>query len=165
MSMNDEAVHIDTDDEAREPIDPVREARELVPVGPGGVDPRDLASQITYAQTMQKALKLIPKYLRNNVGDCLGIIDMARRANLSPYALARASYLEPSGDGVAYTAQAWNALAEPWLHGNLDVEYEGDGPELVCTVSGRTMKDPAKLHVWRSPPLKDLHPGYTIKKG
>jgi hypothetical protein len=167
MSMNDESVHIDqdTDSEDRGPIDPIREAREMVPVGPGGVDPKELAGMITYAQTMRTATYLIPKYLHNNVGDCLGIIDMARRANLSPYALARASYLDPSGNGVAYTAMAWNALAEPWLQGDLKVAYEGEGPDLVCIVSGRTKKDPSELHTWRSEPLKLLHPGYTLKKG
>lgn len=142
----------------------IREARELVPVGPQGATPANLAQQVDYAQVMAKAMSAIPKHLRNNVGDCLAVIDLASRSGLSPYMFANKTYIQ--NDRLCFESQLFHAMAQSsgLLDGDLTVEYEGTGDDLVCIITGRLRGDP-KPRVHRSPRLADLHPGRVTKDG
>lgn len=138
--------------------DMLRQARELVPVGRSGTAPMNLAQQVDYARDMAKARFSIPAHLQSNVGDCLAVIDIATRANLSPYMLAGMTYLDPNGNRLAFMSQAYHALAAPWIVGELDVVYEGEGENLVCVVTGTLKADPKKPREHRSPTLKEVIP-------
>lgn len=158
----------DQDQSTNEPEDAkeaLRRSREMVTVGPAGVQITDLAQQVDYAQTMARARAALPSHLRNNVGDCLAVIDISSRAGLSPYMVASKTYVQ--NDRLCFESQLFHAFAQAsgLLVGDLDVEYENeDTDEMTCTVRGRLRADPHTLRIHKSPPLKDLHPGYTVKR-
>lgn len=139
-------------------------ARDLVPVGERGVQAMTLAHQVEYAKTMIQAKITLPKHI-TVVGDCLAIIDISSRAGLSPYMVAGMTYVGPDGR-MAFMSQLFHAFLQTsnLLIGDLDVDYEGEGGETVCVVTGTLRSAPNKLRVHRSPPLKDLHPGYSRSK-
>lgn len=141
-----------------DPKDMVRQARELVPVTATGLQPMNLAQLVDFAQSMAKARFSIPEHMQGNPGDCLAIIDIATRANLSPYMLALQTYVDPKTKRLAFMSQAYHALVFPWIVGELDVTYHGEGEELVCVISGVLKSDPKKVRSHESQPLKDARP-------
>ena len=147
-----------------DPKNLLRQARELIPVTATGVSPQTFAQQIDYAQAMTKARSALPAHLRGNIGDCLAVIDIATRAGLSPYMVASKTYVQ--NDRLCFESQLFHAFAQSsgLLRGDLEVSYEGEGEDCVCIVVGYLRSDPNKQRVHKSPPLKDLHPGYSLKK-
>lgn len=143
--------------------DPVRESRALIPVTQTGVTPQDFAQQVDYAKAMAKARAALPDHLRDNVGDCLAIIDISNRVGLSPYMVANKTYVQ--NNRLCFESQLFHAFAQSsgLLKGDLDVEYEGEGDEKVCIVTGHLRSDPTRPRIHRSPKLGDLHPGYSLK--
>lgn len=140
----------------------IQEARALIPVGPTGAAPMNFAQQVDFAKTMALAKAALPPHLRNNAGDCLAIIDIASRAGLSPYMLASKTYVQ--NDRLCFESQAYHALAQSsgLMNGEFEIQYEGEGAARICIVSGFLKGDPRqKTH--RSPPLGELHPGYSLK--
>lgn len=142
----------------------IRAARELVPVGVQGVQITDLAQQVDYAQTMARAKAALPAHLRGNIGDCLAIIDIASRAGLSPYMVASKTYLQ--NDRLCFESQLFHAFAQAsgLLAGDLVVEYEGTDAERVCVITGWLRSDPSRPRVHKSPPLREAHPGWVVKR-
>lgn len=142
----------------------LRQSRELVTVGPQGVQITSLQQQIDYAQSMAKAEAALPKHLQGKVGDCLAVIDISMRAGLSPYMVANKTYVQ--NDRLCFESQLFHAFAQAsgLLHGDLDVRYEGEGGERVCIIIGRLRADPTHLREHKSPPLKELHPGWVVKR-
>lgn len=164
---------MDIQDDSKEPNgvaeddDPrsiVRAARELVPVTSAGVQITNLQQQIDYAQAMAKARFGVPESFRGNVGDCLAIIDISARAGLSPYQVANHCYVQ--NNRLCFESQLFHAFlqASNLVRGDLDVAYEGEGGDMVCVVTGYLRSDPETARVHRSPPLKDRHPGFVLKK-
>ena len=145
-----------------DPRDLLRSAREMIPVGNTGVSPLNFAQQIDYAQTMAKARAAIPQHLQNNVGDCLAVIDISTRAGLSPYMVASKTYVQAGR--LCFESQLYHAFAQAsgLLKGDLHVEYEGEGDDLVCVVTGYLRAD-GKPRVHRSERLEDAHPGHSTK--
>lgn len=132
-------------------------AWEMVPVK-NGIAPATLADAIEFARSMAKAKASLPDHLQGNVGDCLAVIDIAQRSGLSAYMLAAMTYVEPKSKRLSFMSQAYHAMAQPFLKGDFEVRYEGEGDERVCIVKARLKHDP---HVWRehrSPPLKMVRP-------
>lgn len=139
--------------------DEVRDARAMVPAAaPAPVQILSFQQQIELAQAMAKAANTIPTGFRGNVGDCLAVVDIALRAGLSPYMLAQQMYVQNSR--LCLQSQAYHALVQTpgYLIGDLTTEYEGDGEDLVCIVTGTLATDPRTPRVHRSPPLKDVRP-------
>lgn len=142
----------------------VRQAREMIPVGPTGATPMNFAQQVDFAKTMAMARSALPAHLRNNVGDCLAIIDISTRVGLSPYMVANKTYVQ--NDRLCFESQLFHAFAQAsgLMRGEFEIEYEGEGAARVCIVTGYLRNDPRpKTH--RSPPLADVHPGYVEKNG
>jgi len=162
--MNDVIDNEAVDNAPSSAKDAIRQSRELVSVTSTGVQIHDLAQQVDYAQTMAKAKAAIPKFLQENVGDCLAIIDISSRAGLSPYMVAQHCYVQ--NNRLCFESQLFHAFlqASHLLKGDLEVEYEGEGGEMVCVVTGHLRADPTKARVHRSPPLKERHPGFVLKK-
>lgn len=148
---------------AEAPADPVRESRALIPVTQTGVTPQDFAQQVDYAKAMAKARAALPDHLRDNVGDCLAIIDISNRVGLSPYMVANKTYVQ--NGRLCFESQLFHAFAQSsgLLKGDLEVTYEGEGDERVCIVTGYLRSDPRTPRHHRSPKLGDLHPGYSLK--
>ena len=144
--------------------DDVYAARDMIPVGPSGARPETFAQQVDFAKTMAMAKIALPEHLRGSPGDCLAIIDMASRANLSPYMVALKTYVQQGR--LCFELQLFHAFAQGsgLMRGELNVEYEGEGDERVCIITG-FVKGDALPKVHRSPPLKDLHPGTVTKDG
>lgn len=138
----------------------LRQAADLVPVTQSGADPQTLGQEITRAQYMAKASLSIPSHFHGNIGDCLAIIDIAKRSNLSPYMLAAKTYVDPSGKKLAFESQAYHAVligAGLLRDAALHVKYEGEGDARVCIVSG-TLRGETEPRELRSMPLGTLRP-------
>lgn len=171
--MTDETV-IDRDDEIIEekvadtpddPKDILRQAREMIPVGRTGVAPINFAQQVDFARDMAKARVSIPQHLKGSVGDCLAVVDIATRAGLSPYMVANKTYVQAGR--LSFESQLYHAFAQAsgLLKGDLNVEYENTGDDLVCIVTGYLRADPFTPRTHRSEPLIKAHPGHVQKDG
>lgn len=139
-------------------------AAAAVPVKVHGAAPENFANQVTMAQYMAKAQLMVPAHFHGNVGDCLAIIDIATRAGLSPYMVAAKTYKNPNGNGIAFESQLYHAMliASGWIKDSaLHVEYEGIGGDRTCTVWA-TLKTESMPRYYTSPPLSQVHPGYTL---
>lgn len=144
--------------------DAARNSYDLVPVGPRGAAPVTLDQQISYAEAMSKGAEAIPMHLRKNIGACLAVVDIATRANLSPYMVANKTYVQ--NDRLCFESQLIHALIDNSgiLQGRLRIEYEGeiaDGSRR-CIVSG-LMKGERVPHVHRGGSLAEVHPGFSYK--
>ena len=162
-----EAVKVAETEDQGDPDSPrnlLRQSREMVPVGPAGVQLTNLAQQVDFAQTMAKAIAALPEHLRGKVGDCLAIVDISSRAGLSPYMVASKTYVQ--NNRLCFESQLFHAFAQAsgLLKGDLDVTYEGVSGDRVCIITGLLRSDPSRPRVHRSPPLRDLHPGYSLKR-
>lgn len=139
-------------------------AAEAVPVKVHGAAPENFANQVTMAQYMAKAQLMVPAHFHGNVGDCLAIIDIATRAGLSPYMVAAKTYKNPNGNGIAFESQLYHAMliASGWIKDSaLHAEYDGTGGDRTCTVWA-TLKTESSPRYYESPPLRQVHPGYTL---
>jgi hypothetical protein len=142
--------------------DLMRQAREMIPVTGSGIAPMNWAQQIDFARDMTKAKFSIPEHLKNNIGDCLAIINMAMRYGLDPWMIGQKTYVQ--NGKLCFESQLYHAFAAAsgLLKGDLNVVYEGEGDDLRCTVTGYLKGDNApRTH--RSERLKDAHPGHVSK--
>lgn len=142
----------------------LRQSRAELVVSPTGPEPENMAQMIDYAGVMAKAVASIPVNLRGNIGDCLAIVDIAKRAGLSPFMMAGMTYVEPKSGKLCFMSQLYNALNQPWMDGTLMHDYIGEGPDMICVVTG-TLKGERRTLEHRSEPLKIAHPGFTLKRG
>ena len=140
-----------------EPKELLRQARELVPVNQIA-QPENLAQLIDLAKAMSKARYFLPEHMHDNVGDCMAVWQIATQAGLIPNMLAMQTYVDPKTKRIAFMSQAFHALATPWLRGDFEVEYSGEGEERTCTVSGILKADPTRVRSHTSPPLKQVRP-------
>lgn len=146
-------------DEPSDAADAIRKARALIPVGAGGAMPTNFAQQVDFAKTMAQARSTLPPHLVGNAGDCLAIIDIASRANLSPYMVANMTYVEPKSKRLSFMSQLYHAFLTQsgMLIGDLEVSYDGEGDARTCTISGRLRSD-GKVRTHTSPPLGKVRP-------
>lgn len=139
--------------------DAIQRSRSLIPVGKSGAMPMNFAQQVDYAKTMAMARASLPPHLAGNPGDCLAIIDIASRANLSPYMVATMTYVEPRSKRLSFMSQLYHAFLTQsgMLVGDLEVSYDGEGDARTCTVSGKLRSD-GKVRTHTSPPLGKVRP-------
>lgn len=148
------------------PVDDVqdlmRQARAMIPVGPTGIKPVDWAGVVDFARDMTKAKLMLPEHLQGMVGDCLAIASMSMRVGLDPFMVAQKTYVQ--NKKINFESQLYHAFvqASGLMNGDLQVEYSGEGDDMVCIVTGYLRGDPVP-RVLRSEPLKDLHPGHVEK--
>jgi len=114
-----------------------------------------VAEMMDFAKLMAVADKAVPPYLRGNAGACLAVVVQANEWGLSPFSVARQSYLV--NDQVAYMGQLIHAVVERRapLEGRLRFTYEGEGPELRVLVTGKFRGEVDPL-VYESPKFKDI---------
>ena len=84
----------------------------------------------------------VPPHLRGRPGDCLAVVMQSARWGMDPFAVGNKTYFV--NDRMAYEGQLVNAVVNSSgrLEGRLKIEWEGEGNELVCTVTGTLKGDP-----------------------
>jgi hypothetical protein len=90
---------------------------------------------------LMAASNFVPPHLRQKPGDCLAVVMQANRWAMDPFAVGSKTYFV--SDKIGYEAQLVNAVinASGALDGRLHHEWEGEGNELVCIVSGKLLGD------------------------
>lgn len=106
----------------------------------GVVLPNSLAEVAELAQYMCKAGSSIPKLMRDNPGECMGVIMDAMSWGMNPFAVARQRYIVDDKEGNqvgAYMSQLITAVVQklaPIKEKVIAPIYEGEGPEMTCTI-------------------------------
>jgi hypothetical protein len=113
-----------------------REAAKSIEVRDGGAVFADWAQLVDAAKYMAASRHAIPKHLRENVGACIAVIDMATRWGFSHYQVARQCYLV--NDMLAFESQLVHAVVEKFanLKYRLRPTYDGEGEARTCTITG-----------------------------
>jgi hypothetical protein len=103
--------------------------------------PTTMGEAMEFAKLMA-VTTAVPPHLRGKPGDCLAITMQAMRWTMDPFAVASKSYFV--NDRLAYESQLVNAViySHAPLEGRLNIEYEGEGADLVCRVTGKIKDDP-----------------------
>ena len=124
----------------------------------GALQPRSLAEIMDFAQLMAKSGPMVGKAFRGNPGACAGITMQALQWNMSPYAVSQKAFVTVDKFGnevIGYESQLVNAVinAHAPIKSPLEYDYEGEGPERQCIITGM-LKTATKPSIYRSPPLK-----------
>ncbi len=103
----------------------------------GALVPQNMGQALELAKIMAGGNVGVPKHLRGQPAVCMRVITDALQFALNPFHLADDSYV--INDRLGYGAKSIHAmtLRSGVLNGRLEVTYEGQGANLVCTVSGR----------------------------
>ena len=121
----------------------------------GGISLKDIGMVMEFAKIMSLSKKAVPSHLRGEPGDCLAIIIQANEWRMSPYAVARMSYVV--NDQIAYMSQLIHAVVEARapLRQRLRVRYEGEGAKRRCTIIGHFAKEVEPLE-YTSPEIGSI---------
>ena len=103
--------------------------------------PSNMGEAMELAKLMASS-NFVPPHLRGKAGDCLAVVMQSTRWEMDPFAVANKSFFV--NDRMAYEAQLIIAVINTRapLVGRLSYAYEGEGNNLVCTVSGKLRHDP-----------------------
>lgn len=98
---------------------------------------------------MMSLSNFVPKHLRGQAGDCLAVVLQSMRWGMDPFAVANKTYFVQ--DRMAYEAQLVSAVlnARAPLDGRLHVEWDGEGQQLTCKVTGKIKGDPQPHTIWQ----------------
>lgn len=126
-----------------------------VGVGAAGLEPKDLAQLMDFAQLMAKAGPMVGKAFRGQPGSCLAITMQAMRWGMDPFAVSQKAYV--ANESIAYEAQLVNAviLSRAPLKGRPDYEFEGEGDQRRCKVLA-VLKNDSMPKAYLSPPLAQI---------
>lgn len=145
------------------------ERASQIGVSLGGLDLKDMAQIVEYAKGMSLSDSMVPAFCRNKPWTCFALCIQAMNWKMAPYDVAKQAYevenTRTKERTVAYMSQILHAVLENrgLLKERLSVEYEGEGDDMVCIVSG-TFKGETKPRVWRSPRLADRRPKATKRR-
>lgn len=115
--------------------------------------PTNMNELMRYADVMASGGLALPKYLRGNTGAALFILNQAMRWEMDPYAVANKSY--SVNDRIAFEAQLIAAVVNTrsGIQGRLRYDYEGEGDNLTCTVTGKLEGED---YAYTSPPIGSI---------
>lgn len=115
--------------------------------------PANMGEAMELAKLMA-AGNFVPSHLRSKPGDCLAVIMQSARWGMDPFAVGNKTYFV--NDRMAYEAQLVAAVINSAnvLEGRLHPEWEGEGNELVCTITGKLKGDPEPKK--RRVPIKNI---------
>jgi len=118
------------------------------------IAPRNVADVIEFGHLMSTSGHAVPKHLRGNPGACMAVAMQAFEWEMSPFAVARKTYMV--NDNIAYEAQLIAAVinTRAGLKQRLAIEWHGEGAELFCTVRGE-FRDGSK-HTYTSPTVGSI---------
>jgi hypothetical protein len=105
---------------------------------PASFIPSSFEGIMEMAKLMSGSKNAVPAYLRGNPGACLAVTMDAYALGVSPFALAKASYVTTAEGVIQYEGKAVAAMvnARANLRGRLSLSWEGEGENLRCTCSG-----------------------------
>lgn len=134
-----------------------RNAAQDIQVSGGGVVLANWAQSVDYAKYMASSKHAVPKHLRDNIGACIAVTDIATRWGFAPYQVARLCYLV--NDMLAYESQLVHAVVEKFapLKYRLRPKYDGEGENRTCTIVGHFQGELDPLE-YTSPPLAKINP-------
>ena len=134
-----------------------REAARSISIAGGGVTLENWAQSVDYAKYMAKAHHAVSKPLRDNVGMCIAIIDLATRWGFSPFMLAQRCHV--INDVLCFESQVIHAVVEKYapLKFRLRPTYDGEGDAKTCTVTGH-FKGELEPLTYTTPQLGKIHP-------
>lgn len=123
----------------------------------GGAGYRNLSEMLEFGKMMATTSIGVPRHLRGEVGGCVRIVMQALEWRMSPFAVADKSYVV--NDKIAYEAQLLHAVVESRapLQKRLRFDFEGDGENRVCVVTG-LLKGELDPLVYRSPAFGKITP-------
>jgi len=103
--------------------------------------PTNMGEAMELAKLMASS-NFVPPHLRNKAGDCLAVVMQASRWAMDVFSVASKSYFV--SDRIAYEAQLVNAVinSSGVLDGRLKFDWQGEGNDLVVTVSGKIKGEP-----------------------
>lgn len=124
--------------------------------GASGITFGSAVEAMEFAKMMAVSGAAVPAHCRTQPGVCLGIVDDAIRFGISPYALARKSYLVNST--IAYEAQVVAALVltRGPLKQRPHIGFKGDGPNRQCLITA-DLTDGSKVE-YESPKIGTISP-------
>lgn len=133
-----------------------KQVANAIAVGAGGITFSTAGEAMEYAKMMSVSAHAVPKHLRGNPGACLGVVDDAIRLRMSPYALARKSYLV--NDNLAYEAQVIAAivLARAPIKQRPDMAFWGEGVNRRCKITFH-FRD-GSVRIYESPSIGTISP-------
>ena len=110
--------------------------------------PATMAEAMELAKLMASS-NFMPKHLRGVPGDCLAVVLQSMRWGMDPFAVGNKTYFV--NDRMAYEAQLVNAVVNTSrvLEGRLTIEWDGEGEQLTCKVTGKIKGDPEPKTVWQ----------------
>lgn len=153
--MTDNIQTEDLEEQHRKERERLREHAENVQATTRGITAGNLAQAVDFGRTMATSKSVLPPHLRGSHGDCTGIISTALVWGMDPYMLGRMTYFV-NGQMQFYAAlvHARLRMAKVLRH-SLDVQFEGEGDDRVCIVTGYLETDPEDMAlVYRSPPKR-----------
>jgi len=132
-------------------------AREMTVLAGGGVQLENWAQVVDLAKYMSTSGFCVRKELRQNVGACIAIIDLATRWGFSHWQLARVCYV--INDVLCFESQVIHAVIEKFapLKQRLRVRYEGEGGKRKAIITGhfKGELDPVE---YESPEMANITP-------
>jgi hypothetical protein len=125
-----------------------------------GIDTDEMVKVYEAAKWMAASRYAVPRYLQGNPFDCVDIIIRARDWGFNPYGVAKLTYIVENKRGevvIAYMSQLVHAivLARAPLKYRLTSEYEGEGDERTCTITGEFIDNTVR-RTYTTPKLGDL---------
>lgn len=132
-------------------------AREMTVTTGGGVQLVNWEQVVDMAKYMSTSNWAVRKELRNNVGACIMIIDMATRWGFHPWQLARVCYVV--NDILCFESQVIHAVIEKFapLKERLRPRYEGEGAKRMVIISGHIKGELDPLE-YESPEIGNISP-------
>lgn len=111
-------------------------------VGALVIMPQSFGEVMMFADKMAES-RFVPGHLRSRPSDCLAVCLQALRWGMDPFSVAQKTYFTKEGSPPAYEAQLVNAVvyARAPLVGRLKIEWTGQWPNRVCTVTGHIVGD------------------------
>ena len=121
----------------------------------GGIKFISVLEMMEFAKLMAVSGVAVPAHCRGQPGVCLAIVTQAHELRMSPYAVARMSYM--ANDNMAFQSQLIHAIVESRapLKGRLRHEILGQGDDRRCRVWG-TFKGEESPHSYISETLAKL---------
>lgn len=128
--------------------------------GSTGIAFQNMSEMMEFSKLLATSGPMIRPAFQGNPGACLAITMQAARWGFDPIAVIQKSYIVKNRAGeemIAYESQLIHALVNTRapLITRLQVTYEGDGPDLTCTVSG-VLKGSESPSIYTSPRVADI---------
>jgi len=123
------------------------------------MQPQNGAQLMEMANIMAGSGTMIREFYRGNPGDCVALIMICQPYGFNPFMVSWKTYkASKNADApIAFEGQLVNAMVNMSapVRGRLKYEFEGEGAELQCTVTGEDRETGEDI-TYTSPRLKDI---------